>query len=370
MAAPSDELCKEFLRKIPLVREVFKLENEDSTFRIEDSFKFNYDHIPNIYTYDEQEGTFAFVFAEKGVRVTLETESLEGKREFTITYLRSCPIVDGVNFVGELNVTHPSGETARIFLPGARTYDPAGITGHPHASERIGPDCFASQTAITVAQIYAIKVGCPLKFIKAMQKNSLPVIEAFHERFELHEYMHYQVVIALLEKKQPMRYCEFLKEKIGAGSLNFDSKGHEHSKEYMHRVEDYVAGKADFVYPPFQFFQKIDKADDKEGALMQLVGKDCYFAFRDMQDPEKNKSRQARGLNHMKTLEDRAAQLDANGGQKDYQKEVDERLDKWKEPIDKRLIELQEHQKMNERRLLELESEQKKNEKKKCCVIF
>eukprot|EP00357_Protocruzia_adherens_P034123 CAMPEP_0115005728 /NCGR_PEP_ID=MMETSP0216-20121206/20059_1 /TAXON_ID=223996 /ORGANISM="Protocruzia adherens, Strain Boccale" /LENGTH=327 /DNA_ID=CAMNT_0002372139 /DNA_START=270 /DNA_END=1250 /DNA_ORIENTATION=- len=327
MANYTDEVCKEFLRKIPLVREVFKLENEDSTFRIEDAFKFNYDHIPNIYTYDEQEGTFSFVFAEKGVRVTLETDSMIERRDFKLTYIRSCPIVDGVNFVGEINVTHPSGETARIFLPGARTYDPAGITGHAHASERIGPDCFASQTAITVAQIYAIKVGCPLKFIQAMQKNSLPVIEAFHERFELHEWMHHQVVSALLEKKQPMKYPEFLKQKIETGSLNFDGAGHEHSREYMLRFEDYLAGKARFIFPPYQFFQKIDKSDDKSGSLLEFVGKDCYFAFRDMQDPVKNKSRQKNVSDQIQSIEHRAAFLDKDDP--DFAQNVEQRLELW-----------------------------------------
>ena len=35
----------------------------------------------------------------------------------------------GINFAGSVRVSHKTGEERLIYLPGTRTYDPAGITG-------------------------------------------------------------------------------------------------------------------------------------------------------------------------------------------------------------------------------------------------
>ena len=35
----------------------------------------------------------------------------------------------GINFAGSVSVRHKTGEERVIFIPGTRTYDPAGITG-------------------------------------------------------------------------------------------------------------------------------------------------------------------------------------------------------------------------------------------------
>ena len=35
----------------------------------------------------------------------------------------------GLNFAGSVRVSHKTGEERLIYLPGTRTYDPAGITG-------------------------------------------------------------------------------------------------------------------------------------------------------------------------------------------------------------------------------------------------
>ena len=37
----------------------------------------------------------------------------------------------GINFAGSVLVRHKTGEERVIYLPGTRTYDPAGITGKP-----------------------------------------------------------------------------------------------------------------------------------------------------------------------------------------------------------------------------------------------
>lgn len=35
----------------------------------------------------------------------------------------------GINFAGSVRISHKTGEERVIYLPGTRTYDPAGITG-------------------------------------------------------------------------------------------------------------------------------------------------------------------------------------------------------------------------------------------------
>jgi hypothetical protein len=44
----------------------------------------------------------------------------------------------GINFAGKLTVLHSDGAAFVVHVPGKLTYDPAGRTGDPHASERVG----------------------------------------------------------------------------------------------------------------------------------------------------------------------------------------------------------------------------------------
>lgn len=94
----------------------------------------------------------------------------------------------GINFAGTVHVSHKSGEERVIYLPGTRTYDPAGITGKPqshirvciyvyvcmcigdpHASERIGPSCSRTQLAISVTHLIAAISGANTEHIALIQ---------------------------------------------------------------------------------------------------------------------------------------------------------------------------------------------------------
>ena len=75
----------------------------------------------------------------------------------------------GMRFVGRIIVLHDSGETCTIYLPGVLTFDPAGISGDTHSSERIGPSCARIQTGITIAQLFALQNGGTSNDVDAIQ---------------------------------------------------------------------------------------------------------------------------------------------------------------------------------------------------------
>ena len=68
----------------------------------------------------------------------------------------------GIDFVGTIAVTHPTGETCTVFLPGVLSFDPAGITGDSHSSERIGPSCARIQVTLPVTLHIGHKPRCVL----------------------------------------------------------------------------------------------------------------------------------------------------------------------------------------------------------------
>ena len=78
----------------------------------------------------------------------------------------------GMRFVGRIIVEHVSGEVSAIYLPGVLTFDPAGISGDSHSSERIGPSCARIQTGVTIAQLFAMQNGCTSEDVDAIQDAS------------------------------------------------------------------------------------------------------------------------------------------------------------------------------------------------------
>ena len=151
--------------------------------------------IENLYSL-EPDGTFKFVYTEcnkayinkpddKGQRIRdQEPERCEKtanlvlnlgpdtKSKFKLNLVLENTDKWGMRFVGRINVQHPSGETPTIYLPGVLTFDPAGITGDSHSSERIGPSCARIQTGITIAQLFALQKGCTSKDVDAIQNAS------------------------------------------------------------------------------------------------------------------------------------------------------------------------------------------------------
>ena len=98
--------------------------------------------VPNLYSI--KDGEFKLSFQEHGtaygetdpsdflVEISFGAVSqLEGSGSttFSLSVNRSPVQMWGINFAGSVVVKHASGEERIIYLPGTRTYDPAGITG-------------------------------------------------------------------------------------------------------------------------------------------------------------------------------------------------------------------------------------------------
>lgn len=107
--------------------------------------------------------------------------------------------------MGVVRVTHSTGEERSLYLPGTRTYDPAGMTGDPHASERIGPSCSRTQTAITLSQLVAAANGATLEQVNEVQEACRPLIVRYHGRVALFDWMFLQIQETVF-KKRYVRY--------------------------------------------------------------------------------------------------------------------------------------------------------------------
>ena len=106
--------------------------------------------LPGVYSYYPQTGDFTLDHTEEGVPYgKTEKEKLNGRaalnlksRGFSSPFefaFDSSPCVEGgVNFAGRVVVTHADGAAFTVLVPGKLTYDLAGRTGDPHASERVG----------------------------------------------------------------------------------------------------------------------------------------------------------------------------------------------------------------------------------------
>ena len=108
----------------------------------------------------------------------------------------------GLNFAGVVKVTPSDGSGNRlIYLPGTRTYDPAGITGDPHASERIGPSCSRTQAAISLAQLVAVLRGADREQMSVLQEQLRPLILRYHGREVLFDWMLQQIQDAIFDHR-------------------------------------------------------------------------------------------------------------------------------------------------------------------------
>ena len=108
---------------------------------LERALQFDQAEVPNLYSV--KEGEFKLSFQEHGTAYN-ETEPSDFLVEtsfavtaaeqgsspgFSLSVSRSPVQMWGINFAGSVVVKHESGEERVIYLPGTRTYDPAGITG-------------------------------------------------------------------------------------------------------------------------------------------------------------------------------------------------------------------------------------------------
>lgn len=118
----------------------FALEDGQPGDDLREAFKFQKDAVNNLYKHEEASGKLIYSFTEKGVAYN-ETEKTSLTSEATLDLTQpGGPSIKleleektvekwGINFAGVIKVTHPTGEHGIIYIPGTRTYDPAGITG-------------------------------------------------------------------------------------------------------------------------------------------------------------------------------------------------------------------------------------------------
>ena len=153
--------------------------------------------IENLYSFDEKDGKFKFEFkelnkayklrpndtkqrvrdqenerCEKTAKVELYFNKENKAQKFKLELILENVDLWGMRFVARVIVHHESGETCTIYMPGVLTFDPAGISGDTHSSERIGPSCARIQTGITIAQLFALQNGCTSEDVDAIQDAS------------------------------------------------------------------------------------------------------------------------------------------------------------------------------------------------------
>lgn len=109
---------------------------------LERALQLDQSEVPNLYCI--KEGEFKLCFQEHGTAyeetepsdLLVESSFKVGGQEqgsaspgFSLKANISPVQAWGINFAGTVVVKHDSGEERVIYLPGTRTYDPAGITG-------------------------------------------------------------------------------------------------------------------------------------------------------------------------------------------------------------------------------------------------
>jgi hypothetical protein len=231
---------------------------------LSDVLELGSSQVPNLYSCSPS--LFTFSFQERGVAYG-ETEASSMKAEATFPLPESVPTAFslqfinqpvekwGINFAGSVRVSHRSGEERVIFLPGTRTYDPAGITGDPHASERVGPSCSRTQLAVTVSQLVAAARGGLAHDVGLIQEKTGPLILRYHGRESLFDWMAQQVCEAVFQDKEVTPYPDFLLQRVAEGKLVVGA-GQEHTQAYL---DSYAAGKP---RPPPQYYRKVASKDN------------------------------------------------------------------------------------------------------------
>ena len=118
----------------------FALEDGQSGDDLREAFKFQSGTVNNLYKLDEGAEKLIYSFTEVGVAYK-EKEKTSFKSEATLDLSQpGGPSVKleleestvekwGINFAGVVKIGHSTGEQSVIYIPGTRTYDPAGLTG-------------------------------------------------------------------------------------------------------------------------------------------------------------------------------------------------------------------------------------------------
>lgn len=227
---------------------------------------FKLDTVPDLYT--SSPSLLQFSYTEKGVPYgQQETISETVKCEVPLAVhpvafqlnLTNEPVYrSGVNYTAAVRVSHQSGLTFQLLIPGTRTYDPAGISGDPHCSERVGPSCSSALLKVVYASLVAAARGASVEGVNKIFSVFSTINDSYHGRRVLMEYMQHQVVSAVFQLKEPKDYPGFIKE------LNLELvDNREHTKCYLES-----AATDSKLQPPTQYFRKIQAKDKNIDELL------------------------------------------------------------------------------------------------------
>ena len=86
--------------------------------------------------------------------------------------------------------------------------------GDPHASERIGAGCANTQISITIAQLIALREGASLEQLNQIQGAVSDVVQCYHGRMALSQWMKLQLVQTIIEKREVTPYPEFIQQLV------------------------------------------------------------------------------------------------------------------------------------------------------------
>ncbi len=134
--------------------------------------------------------------------------------------------------------------------------------GDPHASERIGPSCSRTQIGISIAELTSALKGARLDQVNDLHSKILPLVERYHGRKILFDWMKCQVEDAIYRKTEVTPYPEYIKALILNKEIELN-ESREHTKAYL---QAYNKGAP---HPPIQYFRKVAKKDKVEEILTE-----------------------------------------------------------------------------------------------------
>ena len=90
---------------------------------------YRYDHTTKRYQLSFQEHGVAYGDTESSDHLVKVALDLTGDADFQLSFSAVPVTIWGLNFAGTVSVRRHGSEERVIYLPGTRTYDPAGISG-------------------------------------------------------------------------------------------------------------------------------------------------------------------------------------------------------------------------------------------------
>ena len=237
---------------------------------------FSIDSVADLYTVSAE--ALQFSYTEKGVAygqqettthtVKCEIPLVVQPATFQLTLSREPVYRSGINYAASVLVSHNSGPTFQLLLPGTRTYDPAGLSGDPHCSERVGPSCSSALLKVVYVALVAAARGAAMDGVQQILSAFSPINEQYHGRIVLMLYMQHQIDSAVFQVKGPQDYPDFVKEKLGGVEL---TGNREHTKCYFDS-----ASKNSLLQPPSHYFRKVQ---NKDGDIADLLSAEDYQRF-------------------------------------------------------------------------------------------